>query len=53
MFGFGINSNVIDVLTDETYVNMIVAQYNLINGGMFRRNRYPLPAGSDFFTTGR
>ena len=35
MFGFAINSKVIDVLTDETYVDMTVAQYNLINGGKF------------------
>ena len=33
MFGFGINSDVINVFNDETYIDMTVAQYNLVNGG--------------------
>ena len=42
MFGFAINSEVIDVLTDETYVDMTVAQYNLINGGKLIFSHYIL-----------
>ena len=33
MFGFMIASDEIDVLTDETYVDMTVAQFNFVNGG--------------------
>ena len=35
MFGFSINSEVIDVLKDETYIDMTVAQYTFINGGNY------------------
>ena len=32
MFGFSIVSDDIDILNDETYIDMTVAQYNLLNG---------------------
>ena len=32
MFGFYVNSKDFDILTDETYLDMTVAQYTIING---------------------
>ena len=37
MFGFSINSKLINVLEDETYIDMTVAQYTYINGGIFKQ----------------
>ena len=34
MFGFSIDSEEIDVLKDETYIDMTVAQYTFINAGI-------------------